>query len=55
MRNENWFFETFQNDKATGEDGFTAEFYTFFSEVVGNDVIASFNEAHKNSELTTSQ
>ena len=37
--------ETFQADKAPGEDGFTAEFYKYFFALVGNDLIASFNEA----------
>ena len=47
--------ETFQNDKAPGEDGFTAEFYKFFFELLGDDLIASFNEAHKANELSISQ
>jgi len=29
--------DTFQNDKAPGEDGFTVEFYTHFFELLGND------------------
>ena len=48
--------ETFQNVKAPGEDGFTVEFYTyFFAELLGNDLIASFNEAHEKGELSISQ
>ena len=47
--------ETFQNDKAPGEDGFTAEFYNFFFDLIGNDLIASFNEAYEVNELTISQ
>ena len=39
--------ETFQNDKAPGEEGFTVKFYTSFFELLGNDLIASFNEAHE--------
>ena len=47
--------ETFQNDKSPGEDGFTVEFYKFFFDMLGNDLIASFNEAHAINELTVSQ
>ena len=47
--------ETFQNDKAPGEDGFTVEFYTYFFDLLGNDLIASFNEAHEKGELSISQ
>ena len=47
--------ETFQNDKAPGEDGFTVEFYTYFFYLLGNDLIASFNEAHEKGELPISQ
>ena len=47
--------ETFQNDKAPGEDGFTVEFYTYFFELLGNDLIASLNEAHEKGEFSISQ
>ena len=47
--------ETFQNDKSPGEDGFTVEFYKFFFELLGHDLIASFNEAYEANELTISQ
>ena len=47
--------ETFQADKAPGEDGFTTEFYKYFFELVGNDLIASFNEAQVKGELSISQ
>lgn len=47
--------ETFQNDKAPGEDGFTVEFYTYFFELLGNDLIASFNEAYEQGEFSISQ
>ena len=47
--------ETFQNDKAPGEDGFTVEFYTYFFELLGVGLIASFNEAHEKGELSISQ
>jgi len=47
--------ETFQNDKAPGEDGFTIEFYKYFFDLLGNDLLASFNEAHAKGELSISQ
>ena len=47
--------ETFQNDKAPGEDGFTIEFYKCFFDLLGNDLLASFNEAHAKGQLSISQ
>jgi len=47
--------ETFQNDKAPGGDGFTVEFYAYFFDLLGNDLIASFNKAHEKGELSISQ
>ena len=47
--------ETFQNDKAPGEDGFTIEFLKYFFDLLGNDLLASFNEAHAKGELSISQ
>ena len=47
--------ETFQNDKSPGEDGFTVEFYKFFFDLLGHDLIASFNEAYEANELPISQ
>lgn len=44
--------DTFQNNKAPGEDGFTVEFYMFFFDLLGHDLVASFNAAN---ELTISQ
>ena len=46
--------ETFQADKAPGEDGFTAEFCKYFFELLGNDLIASFDEAQVKGELSIS-
>ena len=46
--------ETSQNDKAPGKDGYTVEFYTYCFELLGNDLIASFNEAHEKGELSIS-
>lgn len=47
--------ETFKSDKAPGEDGFTAEFYKFFFDMLGHDLVACFNEAHAANELSISQ
>ena len=47
--------ETFQNDKAPGVEGFTVAFYTYFFELLGNDLIASFNETRDKGELSISQ
>ena len=48
-------FRNFSDDNAPGEDGFTAEFYKCFFDQLGNDLMASFNEAHEVNELTISQ
>ena len=47
--------ETFHNDKAPGETGFTVEFYTYFFDLLGNDLIATFNKAHEKGVLSISQ
>jgi len=47
--------DTFQNNKAAGEDGFTVEFYTFIFDLLGHDLVASFNVAYDANELTISQ
>ena len=47
--------ETFQNDKSPGEDGFTVEFYNFFFELLGHNLVESFNEAYETNELSISQ
>ena len=47
--------DTFQNNKAPGEDGFTVEFYMFFFDLLGHDLVASFNAAYDANELTISQ
>ena len=44
--------DSFQNDKSPGEDGFTVEFYKLFYDLLGKDLLASFNETN---ELTISQ
>ena len=45
--------ETFQN--SPGEDGFTVEFNKFFFELLGHNLIESFNEAYEANELSISQ
>ena len=47
--------ETFQNDKSPGKDGFTVEFYKFFFELLGHNLVESFNEAYEANELSISQ
>ena len=47
--------ETFQNDKAPGENGFTIEFYKYFFDLLGHDLVASLNEARAKGELSISQ
>ena len=39
--------DTFQTNKTPGEDGFTSEFYRFFFELLGHDLVASFNAAYE--------
>ena len=47
--------ETFEDNKSSGEDGFTAEFYKHFFDLVGSDLINSLNEAFVVGELSISQ
>ena len=47
--------ETSQNENVPGKDGFTVEFYTYHFELLGNDIMASFNEAHEKGALSISQ
>ena len=43
--------ETFPNDKSPGENGFTVEFYKCFFELLGHNLVESFNEAFEANEL----
>ena len=47
--------ETFQNDKPPDEDSFTIEFYKLFFELLGHNLVESFNEAYETNELSISQ
>ena len=47
--------DIFQANKTSGEDGFTVEFYKFFIELLGEDMVTSFNAAYDANELTISQ
>ena len=38
--------ETCEDNKSQGEDGFTAEFYRYFFDLLGTDLINSLNQAH---------
>ena len=47
--------ETFEDNKSPGEDGFTAEFYKDFFDLLGTDLINSLNQAFEVGELSISQ
>ena len=47
--------KTFPPGKSPGDDGFTAEFYTYFFDLVSHDLVNSFNTAYKEGELSISQ
>ena len=42
-------------DKSPGEDGFTAEFYIKFFDILGEDLIRSLNHAYEKGALSISQ
>ena len=47
--------ETFEDNKSPGEDGFTAEFYKHFLDLVGTNLINSLNQVFEVGELSISQ
>ena len=46
---------TFQNNKAPGNDGLSAEFYKFVWPEIGNLLVESLNNSYIHGELSTSQ
>ena len=47
--------KTFQHGKSPGEDGFTAKFYLEFFDLLGEDLMESFNAAFRTGKLSISQ
>ena len=43
------------DNKSPGEDGFTVEFFKCFFNVIGSDLVESFNYAHEKGQLSISQ
>ena len=43
------------DNKSPGEDGFTMEFFKCFFNVIGSDLVESFNYAHEKGQLSISQ
>ncbi|KAL9959075.1 hypothetical protein ACROYT_G036156 [Oculina patagonica] len=47
--------ESFEDNKSPGKDGFTAEFYKHFFDLIGFDLVQSLNQAFEDGELSISQ
>ena len=48
-------FRTFSSGKSPGDDGFTGEFYNYFFDLLGQDLVNCFNYAYKKGEMSVSQ
>ena len=46
---------SFSKDKSPGEDGFKAEFYIKFFDILGEDLVRSVNHAYEKGELSITQ
>ena len=46
---------TFKREKSPGDDGFTWEFYNGFFNLLGRDLVDSFNSAYNTGEMSISQ
>ena len=46
---------TFSSGKSPGDDGFTWELYNYFFDLLGQDLVNSFNYAYKKGEMSVSQ
>ena len=46
---------TFSRGKSPGEDGFTWEFYNCFFDLLGQDLVDSFNASYRVGEMAPSQ
>ena len=46
---------TFKENKSSGDDGLTIEFYKFFWDKINTSLLSSFNESFQKGELSSSQ
>ena len=47
--------ESLNDNTSPGEDGFTIEFFKYFFNVIGSELVESFNYAHEKGQLSISQ